>query len=124
LGEVSGGVVGPGRAESAAAVWLSSVVVPGVLGENRPQARFAEDQHPVGDLGPDGEDEPFGVSVRARTVRRDLRCRDAGAGHGRVEGAGELPGAVADQEPEVRGPVTKVVRADNLVHVMRPADIR
>ena len=55
LGEVSSGVVGPGRAESAAAVWPSSVVVPGVLGENRPQVPFAEDQYPVGDLGPGGE---------------------------------------------------------------------
>jgi len=27
---------------------------------------------------------------------------------GRVEGAGDLPGAVADQEPEGRGPVTEV----------------
>ncbi len=41
LGEVGGGVVGPGRAESAAAVWPSSVVVPGVLGENRPQVPLA-----------------------------------------------------------------------------------
>src|SRR6266536_6160063 len=69
---------------------------------------FAEDQHSVGDLGPGGEDEPFGVSVRARTARRDLRCRDAGAGQGRVEGVGELPGAVADQEPEVLGVIAKV----------------
>jgi hypothetical protein len=82
--------------------------VPGVLGENQPQLRFAEDQHPVGDLGPGGEDEPFGASVRARTVRGDLRCRDAGAGRARVEGVGELPGAVADQEPEVRGVIAQV----------------
>jgi hypothetical protein len=45
--------------------------VPGVLGENRPQVPFAEDQHPVGDLGPGGEDEPFGVSVgRHRRLHR------------------------------------------------------
>src|SRR6266704_346458 len=54
------------------------------------------------------EAEPFGVSVRARTARRDLRCRDAGAGQGRLEVVGELPGAVADQEPEVRGPVAEI----------------
>jgi hypothetical protein len=82
--------------------------VPGVLGENRPQVPFAEDQHPVGDLGPGGEDEPFGVSVRARTAGRDLRCRDAGAGQGRAGGAGELPGPVADQEPEVLGVIAEV----------------
>jgi hypothetical protein len=29
---------------------------------------FAEDQHPVGDLGPGGEYEPFRVSVRARAA--------------------------------------------------------
>ena len=50
---------------------------------------FAEDQYPVGDLGPGGEHEPFGVGGL-----------DAGAGQGRVEGSGELPGAVADQETE------------------------
>ena len=26
---------------------------------------FAEDEHPVGDLGPGGEHEPFRISVRA-----------------------------------------------------------
>jgi hypothetical protein len=37
----------------------SSVVVPRVLGEGRPQVAFAKDQQPVGDLGPGGEHEPF-----------------------------------------------------------------
>ena len=64
LGEVSGGVVGPGRAESAAAVGPSPVVVPGVLCEDRPQVPFTEDQHPVRHLGPGGEHEPFGIGVR------------------------------------------------------------
>jgi hypothetical protein len=57
---------------------------------------FAEGQHPVGDLCTGGKHESFGVGVGARTAQ------------GRVEGSGELPGAVADQEPEVRGAVTKV----------------
>ena len=48
-------MVGPGRAELAAAMGPSSVVVPGILGQDRPQVPFAEDQHPVGDFGPDGE---------------------------------------------------------------------
>jgi hypothetical protein len=47
---------------------------------------FAEDEHPVGDLGPGGEHEPFRVSVRARAARWDLHGLDAGAGQGRVEG--------------------------------------
>jgi hypothetical protein len=107
LGQVGHGVVGRGRAESAAAVGPSSVVVPGVLCENRPQVPFAEDQHPVGHLGPGGEDEPFGVGVRARAAGRNLHRLDAGGGQGRVEGRAELAGAVADQEPQARGPVTK-----------------
>jgi len=56
-------VVGPGRAELAAAMGPSSVVVPGIFGQDRPQVPFAEDQHPVGDFGPGGEDEPFGIGV-------------------------------------------------------------
>ena len=71
LGEVSGGAVGLRRAESAAAVWPSSVVVPGVPGENRPQVPFAEDQHPVGEFGPGGEDEPN---------ERERSREDCGAG--------------------------------------------
>jgi hypothetical protein len=30
----------------------SAVVAAGVLGQDQPQVSFAEDQHPVGDLGP------------------------------------------------------------------------
>jgi len=33
---------------------------------------------------------------------------DTGAGQDRVEGIGELPGAVADQEPEVRNAAAEV----------------
>jgi hypothetical protein len=39
---------------------------------------------------------------------RDLHGLYAGAGQDGVEGAGELPGPVADQEPEVRDPITGV----------------
>jgi hypothetical protein len=81
----------------------SSVVVLGILGEDRPQVAFTEDQHAVGDLGPGCEDEPFGISVRPRAPGRDPHRLDTGAGQDRVERFGELPGAVADQEPEVRG---------------------
>jgi len=69
---------------------------------------FTEDQHPVGDLRPGGEHEPFRVGVRARAPRRYLHRLDAGAGQDRVEGRGELPGPVSDQEPEARGPVTEI----------------
>jgi hypothetical protein len=55
LGEVGDGAVRPGRAELAAAMRSPSVVVRFVLGQDRPQVSFAEDQHPVGHLRPGGE---------------------------------------------------------------------
>ena len=102
------GLVGPGRAELAAAVRSSSVIVPDVLGQDRPQVPFTEDQHPIGDLGPGGEHESLGVSIRARAPGRDLHCSDACAGQDRVEGFGELPCAIPDQEPEVLGVIAEV----------------
>ena len=69
---------------------------------------FAEDQHPVGDLGPGGEHEPFRISVRARAPRRDLHGLDTSTGQDRVKRRGELPGPVADQEPEVCGAITEI----------------
>ena len=39
------------------------VVMALVLGQDRPQVPFAEDEHPVGDLGPGGENEPFRVRI-------------------------------------------------------------
>jgi hypothetical protein len=33
---------------------------------------LTEDQHPVGDLGPDRQHQAFGEAVRPRTPRRDL----------------------------------------------------
>ena len=44
-GETGHGVVGPGRAELAAAVGSLSVVGPGVLGHHGAQVSFAEDQN-------------------------------------------------------------------------------
>jgi len=63
MAEVRDRVIGPGRAELLAAMGAPPVVVGGVLGQDRPQMPLAEDQHPVGDLGPGGEHEPFRVSV-------------------------------------------------------------
>ena len=60
---------------------------------------LAEDQHSVGDLGPDGQHEAFGEAVRARTPRRNLDHRDARVRQDRVERRRELPGSVADEEP-------------------------
>ena len=63
MGEVRERVIGPGRAELPAAMGPPSVVVGRVLVQDRPQMLLAEDQHPVSDLGPGGEHEPFRISI-------------------------------------------------------------
>ena len=83
----------------AAAMGSPSVVMDLVLGQDRPQMPFAEDEHPVGELGPGGEHESFRMSVRSWAPGRDLHSLDTGAGQDCVECLGELPGPVADQEP-------------------------
>jgi hypothetical protein len=79
-----------------------------VPGWDRPQVSFAGDQHRVGHLRPGGAHEPFGIGVRARASGRDLHGLDARAREDCARGFGELPGPAADQEPEVRGPMTEV----------------
>ena len=98
-GEVGDRVVGPGRAELPAAVGAPPVVMGRILGQDRLQMPFAEDQHLVGDLGPGGEHEPFRITVRPRAARRDLHHLDTGVGQDRVKRSGELAGPVPDQEP-------------------------
>ena len=66
-------MVGPGRAELAAAMRAPSVVMALVLDQDRPQMPFAEDQHPVGDLRPGGEHEPFGISVGPHRQQHTVR---------------------------------------------------
>ena len=78
------------------------VVVGLVLGQDQQQMPFAEDQHPVGDLGPGGELEPFRVSVRARAARRDVHGLDTGIGQDCVKRYRELPGPVPDQAHRLR----------------------
>jgi hypothetical protein len=125
LREVCDWVVGPGRAELAAAMGSSSVAVRLVFGQNQAQMSFAEDQHLVGDLGPGGEHEPFRISVRPGTSGRDLHRLDTGTGQDRVDRLGELPGPVADQEPEVRGPITEVhEQIADLLGGPRPVRVR
>ena len=69
-----------GREELTAAMGSSSVVVGLVLSQDRPQVAVTEDQHPVGDLRPGGEHEPFGAGDRAGTSGRDDHGFDACAG--------------------------------------------
>jgi hypothetical protein len=47
------------------------VVVQRILGKDAAQVLLAEDQHPVGDFGADGQHEAFGEAVRPRTPRRN-----------------------------------------------------
>jgi hypothetical protein len=65
-----------------------------------PQVPLTEDQHPVGDLSPDGQHEAFGEAVRPRTPRRDLDHLDARIMQHGVERGRELTGSIPDQEPE------------------------
>jgi hypothetical protein len=67
-----------------------------------------EDEHSVGDLGSGGQHESFGEAVRPRTPRRDLDHLDARVRQDRVERRRELPGAIADEEPELGGMVAEV----------------
>jgi hypothetical protein len=69
---------------------------------------LAEDQHPVGDLSPGGEHEPFRTGVRAWASGRNLHGLEAGVGQDRVKRRGELSGTVADQESEACGAITQI----------------
>jgi hypothetical protein len=104
--EVRDRVIGLWRAELEAAMGPSPVVVCRVLGQDRPQMPLAEDQHPVGDLGPGGEHEAFRVCVCSWAVGRDLHDLDTSPGKDGVKRRSELTGTVPDQEPEASGAVT------------------
>ena len=82
--DVGDRVVRPGQLEVERAVRASSVVVPGVLGQDSAQVPFTEDQHPVGYFRPDGEYEPFCIGIRARAPGRNLHGGDAGIGQDRL----------------------------------------
>jgi len=69
---------------------------------------LAEDQHPVGDLGPGREHEPLRIGIRARATGRDLHGLDPGVGQDCVERLGELPGPITDQVLEIRGAITQI----------------
>jgi hypothetical protein len=79
-----------------------------ILSQDRPQMPLAEDQHPVGDLRPGREHKPFRIGIRSRAPGRDFHGLDADARQERLEGRGELPGSVADQEPEIRGAIAEI----------------
>jgi len=80
----------------------------GIHGKHLAEVPLTEDQHPVGDLGPDRQHEAFREAVRARTPRRDLHHLDTRVRHDRVERRRELPGAVTDKEPKPGDVVAEV----------------
>src|SRR5215213_2393366 len=90
-----------GAAASAAAPDAAArVVVRGVPGKHLTQVLLAEDEHPVGDLGTEGQHEAFGKAVRPRTPRRDLDHLDTRVRPHRVERRRKLTGPIADEEPK------------------------
>ena len=54
------------RTQVQRSVWPLGVVVRGVCGQHPPKVPLAEDQHPVGQLGPHRQHEAFGEAVRPR----------------------------------------------------------
>jgi hypothetical protein len=56
------------------------------------------DQQPVGALLADATNEPFGVAVRLRCLRRDLDHLDVAGGENGIEGGGELGVPVTDRK--------------------------
>jgi len=70
-------ITGPGQLPRAHLRWI---IFRSVLRQDQLQMPLAEDQHPVGDLGPGGEHEPFRISVRSWASGRDLHGLDTGVG--------------------------------------------
>ena len=66
------------------------ILLRGVYGQHPAEETLAEDQHPVGDFGADGQHEALGEAVRPRTPRRDLDHLDARVRHDPVERSRKL----------------------------------
>ena len=79
----------------------------GVPGKHVPQVPLSEDQHLVGDLGPDGQHDAFGEAVRPRTPRRNPDHLDARVRQDRIERCRELTGPIADEESKLANLITK-----------------
>jgi hypothetical protein len=58
-----------------------------------------DDQQPAGDLAAQGGDHPLAHGIRPGYLRRAEEDPDACGGEYGIDGAGELAGAVPDQEP-------------------------
>jgi hypothetical protein len=71
------------------------VVVRGVCGQHPAEVSLAEDQHPVGEFGADGQHEALGEAVRPWTPSRDLDHLDTPIRQHRIERGRELSGPIA-----------------------------
>jgi hypothetical protein len=71
------------------------VVVRGVYGKHPAEVSLAEDQHPVGEFGADGQHEALGGAVRPWTPSRDLDHLDTPIRQHRIERGRELSGPIA-----------------------------
>ena len=66
------------RTQLQRSMWPPRVVMHGVPGKYPAKVLLAEDQHPVGEFGADGQYEAFSEAVRPRTARRDFDNLDTG----------------------------------------------
>jgi hypothetical protein len=71
------------------------VVVRGVYGKHPAEVSLAEDQHPVGEFGANGQHEALGEAVRPWTPWRDLDHLDTPIRQHRIERGRELSGPIA-----------------------------
>ena len=85
---------------TAAPMRSPAVVVRGVHGKHVAQVPLTEDQHPVGDLGADGQHEAFGEAVRPRTPWRNPDHFDTRVRQDRIERRRKLTSPIADEEPK------------------------
>jgi hypothetical protein len=79
-----------------------------VPGKHVAQVPFAEDQHSVGYLGPDGQHNALGESVRPETPRRIFTTSMPASARTASERWRELSGPITDEEPEPGGVFTDV----------------
>jgi hypothetical protein len=82
------------------------------------------DEHAVGDLAAYGADEPLREGIGPWATWRDLADGDAGVGQHGVDGGGELPGPIADEDLELAGAVAQVhEQVANLLNGPRPVRV-
>jgi hypothetical protein len=89
-------------------MWAVVVVVPFVLGQYTTQVAFAVDEEPVGAFASHGPDPPLGDRVRPRSPDRRLDNSHTESDEHFIEDTRVLGVAVADEEPDVPGPLPQV----------------